>query len=195
MSVKEYPTYHFEIATRMMNNLPSGGWLIERAEPGLIYVLIDCDCEPNNYEAAFRELPKDLRLFTLVVNDMKSHTLGYYPFPLSIQDPEALFRFYDGEFVMLVLVDIHQVNRIVLPAGVRVTLTEDTQYPWHLSPLSTERPAEMPDSYVGSHVIGRLAAEFLRLDWLLQNVVIGLNAEVLRLAAEGGLDSSDKSVN
>jgi hypothetical protein len=47
----------------------------------------------------------------LFVNDMKyQHNLAYYPFPLCFRDPEALFRFYNGELLIYVVIDMERVK-------------------------------------------------------------------------------------
>jgi hypothetical protein len=110
VSVDEHPRYHFEEVTRMMTNLPRAGWLMEEVEPGLHYVLIDCAWEAGEYESIFGDLFRRSQPFMISVNDMKEQRLGYYPFPLCIQNPDVLFRFYNGEFVMFVIVDLKHVN-------------------------------------------------------------------------------------
>lgn len=174
VSLKEAPQYHFEKATCMMTALPHGGCLLEQVEPGLHYALIDCAAKTGDYEPIFQKLLADgPRFFVLNVNDMKKDQFGYYPFPLCIQEPEALFRFYNGEFVMFVFIDIERVNVALAPKGLKVTPTGGNEYPWQVSSLGTDLGAESGESYVGFHPIGRLAAEFLRLDWVLDNIVAG----------------------
>jgi hypothetical protein len=173
VSVNEHPLYHFEEAKRMMTTLPHTGWVIEEVEPGLHYVLIDCACETGEYDSIFGELFSRSRPFMISVNDMKEQTLAYYPFPLSIHNPEALFRFYNGEFVMFVIVDLERVNEVLIPNSISVTLSGNDEYPWMVSSTTTDAGPEPSTSYVGFHPIGRLAAEFLRLDWLLRNMVTG----------------------
>jgi hypothetical protein len=175
VSLIEAPQYHFEKATRMMTTLTHGGWLLEQVEPGLHYLLIDSAYPAGNYDPIFRELLASGPHFSVLsVNDMKKRQLGYYPFPLCIQDPEALFRFYNGEFVMFVFVDIDYVNLTLAAKGLRVELKPNGEYPWQvLSSARKDSAAESGESHVGFHPIGRLAAEFMRLDWFLENIVAG----------------------
>jgi hypothetical protein len=173
VSVNEHPQYHFEQATRMMTTLPHAGWLMEEVEPGLHYVLIDCARETGEYDSIFGHLLSRSRPFMISVNDMKEQCLAYYPFPLCIHNPDALFRFYNGEFVMFVIVDLERVNEVLIPYSIRVTLSGNDEYPWLVSSTATDTVPELSTSYVGFHPIGRLAAEFLRLDWLLKNMVVG----------------------
>lgn len=173
VSVNQHPRYHFEQATRMMTTLPHAGWLMEEVEPGLHYVLIDCARETREYDSIFGDILSRGSSSLINVNEMKEQRLAYYPFPLSIQNPNALFRFYNGEFVMFVIVELDRVNEVLIPHSMRVTFTGNDEYPWLVTSTATNVLPELRTSYVGFHPIGRLAAEFLRLDWLLENMVAG----------------------
>lgn len=111
ISVKKSPEYHFNVVTRLASNLPHGKFCVEEIEPGLHYILLDCACDTGNMEQVLKRIIYGVaRSFMMSVNDMKSVYLGYYPFPLSIRDPETLFRFYNGEFVLFISVNIDHVN-------------------------------------------------------------------------------------
>ncbi|MGA2167244.1 MAG: hypothetical protein ABSG62_03475 [Terracidiphilus sp.] len=173
ISVNEHPQYHFAEVTRMISNLPDAGWLVEEVEPGLHYALIDCANELETFEPIFGELFGRSRPFMMSVNETKNHHLAYYPFPLCIQEPDAVFRFYNGEFVMFVIVDLEHVNKALAPHSIKVIPNESDEYPWQVSSTAEHNEHEIGVSYLGFHPLGRLAAEFLRLDWLLENMVAG----------------------
>ena len=190
VSIKEEPQYHFTDATRLMCNLPPAGWLVEEVEPGLYYVLIDCAYE-GSYEAIFGKILGRGKSMMLSVNDMKKATLAYYPFPLSVEDPEALMRFYNGKFVMFAIVDLEKVNERLAKHSLEATPNDNHEFPWRVSPLGQDSPSEGDISYVGYHPIGRLAAEFLRLDWLLDNIVTAPSKDVIaQYAAKKAADFS-----
>jgi hypothetical protein len=178
VSVNEHPKYHFEEVTRMMTDLPKGGWLLEQVEPGLHYALIDCARE-KAYDRIFGDLFSRGRAFLMSVNDMKKHQLAYYPFPLCIHNPETLFRFYNGDFVMFVIVDLNRVNEAMAKYSMKVALSGSDEFPWTVSSTARDAVPESSDFYLGFHPIGRLAAEFLRLDWLLENMVAGPVTEAI----------------
>lgn len=187
ISVAQEPQYHFADATRLMCNLPQAGWLMEEVEPGLHYVLIDSAYKEMSYDTIFGKVFSRGKPLMICVNDMKNQTLGYYPFPLSIEDPEALFRFYNGAFVMFVIVYLEQVNERLAKYSLQVTSSGNDEYPWMVSPIGVDVPNNEDISYVGYHPIGRLAAEFLRLDWLLDNMVAGTWREGIAQYLNGGL--------
>ena len=165
------PVYHFEVVSRLMSTLPRGGWLLEEIEPGLHYILIDGERKQEGYEEIFGSVLKQSRSFLLNVNEMKQLQRGYYPFPLSISDPEALYRFLNGEFVMFVVVDLDQANRQLSGRSVTVSASDLEGYPWKVSLDDPDIPVELRESFVGLHPIGRLAAEFISLAWLVENLV------------------------
>jgi hypothetical protein len=172
VAVYEPPRHHFEAATRMMIKLPHGGWLLEEVEPGLHYAFIDCAYK-GDYRRIFHDLFSSKRaLFMLSVNDAKDQHLGYYPFPLCIQNAESLFRFYNGDFVMFLIIDLGCANTVLSPHGLGIELSQSSEYPLRIF-AAENISSEYGDAYIGFHPIGRLGAEFLRLDWFLENMIVG----------------------
>jgi hypothetical protein len=186
VSVNEEPQYHFEDATRMMSKLPHAGWLVEEVEPGLHYVLIDCAYELGEYEPIFGKFAPSSCPFMISVNDMKDHQLAYCPFPLCIHDAEALFRFYNGDFVMFVVIDLEQVNKTLVSHSIKVTLSGKDEYPWQVSSTTHDSENQIGVSCLGFHPVGRLAAEFLSLKWLLENMIVGQVNKVLAQYLKSG---------
>jgi hypothetical protein len=172
-SFKDAPKHHFEAATILAARISRLGWAVEEVEEGLHYLLVDCS--RNNYSLPdiFEKhlLAEGRQLMALNVNAVKKMHLGYYPFPLCFRDADVLYRFYNGDFVMFVFVDISQVNRLLQCHGLSVQLTGDDDYPWQAFPVAPDKTCQDYDFYIGFHPIGRLAAEFLRLDWLVSNIV------------------------
>jgi hypothetical protein len=104
------------------------------------------------------------------VNEMKyQHNLAYYPLPLSFRDPEALFRFYNGELLIYVVIDIDRVNELLVSHRLLARLSDRDFCFWEIVPLADEERIW----HISSHMVRRLAGEFLRLDSLLENTVIG----------------------
>jgi hypothetical protein len=185
VSVNTSPEYHFDKITELAIRLPYGGNLVEEIEPGLYYIIIDCACDDRYKDALNTTFKEGMLPYVMSVNEMKKTHLGYYPFPLSIRDPEALFRFFNGEFVIFICVDINQVNKLLVPHGIRIEVTRYDQTPWKVYSLNEDNLPQVDESYIGFHPIGRLGAEFIRLDWLLKNVIAGpLHETIQRWMAE-----------
>jgi hypothetical protein len=170
VSVRQFPEYHGDTFARLATALPRGGRLVEEVERGLYYILLDGACKTYNYDEVFGPLlDKFGPMLALRVNDMKRQHLGYYPFPLSIRDPDVLFRFYNDEFVTYVFVSMEHVNAALASDGTKIKLTDDAVYPWQI--LQIGEIGVGP--YVSFYPLWRLASEFLRLDWLLNNLITG----------------------
>jgi hypothetical protein len=149
-------------------------------EPGLQYGIIAYkegdEFSPEMFDS-LKETTPHQRLF-FFVNDMKyKHNLAYFPFPLCFRDAEALFRFYNGELLIYVVIDMERVNDILASHGLAAKLSDRDHFSWKIVPLADEEGSW----YISSHMIGRLAGEFVRLDWLLDNTVInGLGYDACR---------------
>jgi len=169
VSVTQFPEYHGDTFTKLATALPRGGRIIEEVERGLYYILLDAR-KTHNYDEVFGPLlDKHGPMMPLRVNDMKRQHCGYYPFPLSIRDPDVLFRFYNGEFVTYVFVSMDHVNAALASDGIKISFTHDAVNPWQILPIDEIGIGP----YVSFHPLWRLASEFLRLDWLLNNLITG----------------------
>lgn len=166
---KTPPQHHFDVVARLSESLLSKRQLIEEVEPGLSYLMIDSSLSADSVDEILSALiSKDKKYFILSVNDMKEQSHGYFPFPLCLE-PKTLFRFYNGEFVMFILADIDHINKILARKKLILELTELQELPFRIVLHSgAKNEAEF---YVGWHIIGRLAAEFLSLDWFIKNVI------------------------
>jgi hypothetical protein len=182
VAVAELPSHHFEAATRLAQTLPRAGWIREEVEPGLHYLLIDSAQESDDFASMF-DLPTPRgRMLVMSVNECKKEHLGYYPFPLCFRDPGVLCRFYDGEFVMFVIVDLDEVNKRIRSVRLKIELTDDDYWPWRILALSDDSTWGERRSFVSFHAVGRIAAEFQSLDWVMANVVAGpLHDEMMRV--------------
>jgi len=66
----------------------------------------------------------------------------------------VLRRFYAGEFVMDVLVDMDHVNRALAEHGVEVWPSYDPELPWLLKPTSVRTHCFETGPLVSSHLLG-----------------------------------------
>jgi hypothetical protein len=179
-SIMSHPKHHFDTVARLTAELPGAGWLFREIEPGLQYGIIEYK-EGDKLSAemfdGLNETALDQRLI-LFVNGMKyNYNLAYYPFPLCFHDPEALFRFYNGELLIYVVINMERVNELLVSYGLSARLSDRDHFSWEIIPTADEKGSW----YISSHMVGRLAGEFLRLDWLLENTVIsGLGHELYR---------------
>ena len=62
-----------------------------------------------------------------------------------------------------------RVNELLVPHRLSARLSDRDHFFREIVPLADEEGSW----HISSHIVGRLAGEFLRLDWLLENTVIG----------------------
>lgn len=169
---------HGARATQLARRLTSGAWVREEVEPGLHYVLIDCALEEGRLSEVFSPLA-GLRLMAIDVNHMKRERLGYTPFALTFGDADVATRFYAGEFVMTVFVDLDVVATRLCDRGLALEVTEDPNCLWRIAPVGLPEGATEGMSYASFHLIGRLGAEFATLDWLLGTISAPIPQDLL----------------
>ncbi len=179
-SIMSHPEHHFDTVARLIAELSRPGWLFREIEPGLQYAIIEYR-EGGKFSAEMLDSLKERahhQRLVFFVNEMKyDHNLAYYPFPLCFRDPEALFRFYNGELLIYVVIDMERVNEILVSHGLLARLSDRDHFSWEIVPQAEEEGSW----HISSRMVGRLAGEFLRLDWLLENTVIsGLGHDVHR---------------
>ncbi len=175
IAVKERSRHHFEAITRLIRNLPARGWNAAEIEPGLYYSVVSCKAPSDVIAQAFEFLKGTARQWLVInVNDFKSFALGYYPFPLCILDAGCLFRFYNGELVINILVDISHVSQVVAAKSIGIELTDNA---WKIIPL--EPNESWGERYVTPRAVGQLAGEFLSLRWFIDHMLLGQMAEAM----------------
>ncbi len=184
-------THHRQAAAKLIHSLPDRGFVCKEIEPGLVYLVLDCKIAPDAVGNAMSSaLKPDWLPFGISLNDLKQQNLAYYPWPLTFIDSEQLFRFYNGEFLMMIFVDLHTVNDIISKKGMSIAFTDNVSYPWQVH--QTTRTSDFEGSFVGVHILGRLASEFLSLEWLLENIVITQD-EMAKTIASGSITGNDLS--
>src|SRR5919202_95084 len=95
---------------------------------------------------------------------------AYYPFTLSIRNPKALYEFYKGRLNILVMVNANVIRRKCLAMGFDVEFLADENWMFRLRRLSDAENGG-GGIRVGRHIFGRVFAEFLSLDWFLNEMM------------------------
>ncbi|MEI2769685.1 MAG: hypothetical protein V9G98_02750 [Candidatus Competibacter sp.] len=95
---------------------------------------------------------------------------GYYPFTLSIRSPVALYRLYNSELNIIVFVNAKTLQEKCKLRGCSVELFVNEDFAFKLTHFKwTEY--ENNSIGVGHHVFGRVFAEFLSLEWFLNEMI------------------------
>lgn len=134
-------------------------------EDGLLYVGIPTNKKPDD-EQIFEGVEEPM-LFML--NHDKTEQLwgNYYPFTLSLKDPETLYAFISGTIYLLVLISQRSLRDRAEAAGFDLEVVMADNVGFKL--LNRESTFNNDAPYVVSeHFAGRLAFEFLSLDWFFE---------------------------
>jgi hypothetical protein len=109
--------------------------------------------------------------FSFILNGRKFDIYGYYPFTLSIHDPDAIYAFYSGALVITVVVDRAALVYAAAEQGVDVRFTTDKEYPLEIMAREQGDSDKARSIMVGWHFYHRLAYEFLSLRWFVDELV------------------------
>jgi hypothetical protein len=107
--------------------------------------------------------------YLCMVNMLKGNNTAYSPFTLSIANPERLYEFYNGEYMITVVVDLDHVARFAKGLGFTASFHHDG--PLFLTLNQNEPPEDRGYLQVSAHMWNRLFAEFVGLEWLLTEVI------------------------
>jgi hypothetical protein len=86
-----------------------------------------------------------------------------------IRDPDVLFRFFSGEFVAYVVVDVSFINDCIRSHGIAIEFAAET---WKIVSL-TRGADDWGEWYLSNRAIHLLAAEFISLRWFIDNILTG----------------------
>lgn len=140
---------------------------LAEVEPGLHY-LATFVAGPEPLLALGGKPPGSL--IVSFVNRLKYTGLGYYPFSLTIRDPQDWYDFSSGNLMLVVFVETERIAAKLKPHGISAHITGE----WESYPLLLDSDitgAEPSKSKVGGHFFGRLFYEFLGLDWMLEQFI------------------------
>jgi hypothetical protein len=111
-------------------------------------------------------------LIICLVNELKYSGLGYYPFSLSIYDPNAWYDFCSGKLGIIVAADTRVIEEKLSCEGISLKITAEwNKFPVELTGLGSNAGNKNNKMLVGGHFFGRLFYEFLSMDWLLDEVI------------------------
>ena len=110
----------------------------------------------------------------LFLNQYKYENIGYYPLTLSINNPEALFDFYCGNIIIMVIADRQVISERFSNHGLEVKFTH-AGYVMSITQKNSTRYKSTLTLNVSSHFLARLAFEFVSLDWFIKELVVRHN--------------------
>lgn len=107
-----------------------------------------------------------------IINELKWENLAYYPFTLSISDPTALWEFYTGKMIIVIVTDAKVLEDRFISAGLSVELLDDEDFIIRLFDRDWQaRGVEAGDCKISRKFFTRLFGEFLGLEWMCAQII------------------------
>jgi hypothetical protein len=158
--------HHRPKLNRLIRNALRLGHSFSRVEDGLFYlVTTELDVALIKTIIERCKMPP----YYYFINMFKQGGPEYFPFTLSIQDPEALFAFYNGQLFIFVFIDPDVVFKSLLAQGLQGEFQEDEQYWLKLNHVEKEK-AKFSPLFISRHLFLRVPLEFLSLEWMLNEI-------------------------
>jgi hypothetical protein len=166
---------HIPALQEMIDEAFQRGGCYRQVEPGLHY-MVDRGEDIDGFKAAVDSIKT--KPYVCMVNMLKRNKTAYYPFTLSIANPERLYEFYNGDFLITIAVELDHAGQFFKGRGFTATFHPDKA--WFLM-IHKDEPSEeeIRNLNVSVHMWDRLFAEFVGLEWLLTEIVCkytGMNA-------------------
>lgn len=159
-SARFYLNYFNNVIAKAAKN----GKAIKKVEPGLIYEAAYVTGEVDMQDLlAMSDAPP----IVAMLNTYKYDFIGYEPFILSIRDTDAFIAFLRGELILTISVDPSVIHERFNKSGFEVEFKEDEK--WSIRITCSEHEDFYMD--VGSHFFCRIFAEFLSLDWFMNEII------------------------
>jgi hypothetical protein len=140
-------------------------FLMREVERGQHYIVAR-SLPPDRLNEAFAKFNRS-PLTICFLNDLKFNQYAFSPFTLSLANPKRLLDFYRGEFVVMIAIDFDVVVEQFAAHGLVVARTEDEEHwPWSIADSKTN------DEHirVGRYMMTRMYAEFISLQWFVDEV-------------------------
>lgn len=153
------------LVTKLIETSIEEGVSFQQIETGLYYLI---STRSSNFDKLQGSFKSSSQIVVIVLNDMKFNSIGYMPFTLLIQNPEYVYKFYHGEFIICVLIDIEEIRNELKNQGISIELMESEGYIFRLY-----RSVDGLEYHISRYLFYRIANEFLSLSWFIQEMIEG----------------------
>jgi hypothetical protein len=102
-----------------------------------------------------------------MLNVMKFPEQGYYPFALSISNPHNYLGFLEGDFTIIIFVDIRYVDKIAKRFKFIRELSDDPQFVFSFT--NKKKDADLTQFKMSGHFFQCIPLEFISLRWLFED--------------------------
>ena len=153
--------------TQLLNNLFAEalkqGSVLREVEAGVYYYVMTPDAEIKLDKFS----DKNSILIPFFLNDAKNegNWISYYPFTLSIEHPENVYRFLKGDIIIVILIDFRVIEKFAESKGFTSEFIDRADISVIFT--NTKDPSGQSFFAISTHFLSRVAFEFTSLEWLL----------------------------
>jgi len=178
VSVSAMPTSHASEWLSLVDAAKVRGWALREVETGLYYIAVTRGSD-ELFEQYGEEIAR-CSLYMLNSSKFDGSWSGYVPFTKSLVDEQLVYSFAAGEVLLLVAYDRAHVQSKFAEVGCRLAYEPPGEGPddpvgdtegmgwWIEVPIEgSSLPAR---TAVSHHMIGRIAMEFVSLDWMIREM-------------------------
>jgi len=155
--------HHRNLLNQLVDRARLGGSAWAEPERGLRYWVQASECASVD---ALADVGPDS--MACVVNEWKYATLAHLPFPLLWTSSATLCDWYEGKFVVIMIVDLRVVREGLALSDLLLEQREHDEYPlWIVKRSPGVTGVQMG---VGWHLYSRLFTECMSLGWLIREL-------------------------
>lgn len=143
------------------------GFVYHLVEPGILYFVSHSEPPPDEDITLVFKNNGIEKPIAFMLNAMKFPEQGYYPFSLSIANPNNYLDFLEGCFTIIIFVDILYVDKIANRYKFTREPSDDPQF---IFSFKNEREnADLSGFKMSAHFFQRIPLEFVSLKWLFND--------------------------
>lgn len=172
------PLMYKDVINRLINQSEQEGTSFASPEVALLYIVTRTG-NFSEMEQAISNWGREV-VFS-VVNELKFSNTGYYPFPLLFDDP---YSFYNGEYVIGIALHFGTLENRLNEREIAILKEEEIRNLSDINTTSNYLHLKSKDGAYFSysyHFVGRLFAEFLSLNWFINEITNGIDQMTFRL--------------
>jgi uncharacterized protein YcgL (UPF0745 family) len=175
---------HCSELNKLLQEANTQGFGFSEVEQGLYYYVEMQEDKARNQSIA-RSFSHPPMFFFL--NMSQDTNFGYYPFTLSIEDPETIFKFYTDQIRILVFIDPDVIKSKFQAHGFMTEFDDDEK--WFLTITAESNNNSSCNQYgpmaVGRFYFFRIPLEFISLDWLIGETIYTCKNPPIETLTEG----------
>jgi hypothetical protein len=157
----------------LLREATTNGFSYREVEQGLHYYI-----ETQKNEALLQSIIGSLSCLPIayILSMFRQSNVGYYPFTLSIEDPEFVYKFYNHQIAILILIDPDIVKSKIAAYGFTAEFEKDGEGVLKIIAKRSGSPNHNKQNpgegiKVGRHFFDRIPFEFISLDWLIGEAI------------------------